>query len=484
MSDYFPAQVWTYAPKSIFQYVPYQRIGLFTALSEFGLIVAASIATGIVYHRLVFETEGDVAAYFAVGACSGLIFILISRLLGLYQPNTLLSANAQIRGIFVAWGAVLLFVTSVFFLLKTGANYSRGATIGFGVTGLGLVFASRAITAINLKHALADGTLAGRRVVVIGDPEELAAKPALELLRSYGAREVARFELAPGADRVRTGIAHEMAAVDSAIQAAKAQKAEQVLLAMRWIDVWRRELICERLRILPLPVLLLPDQSVSAVLTETDNYLRALGTIEVQRAPLSRQDLFAKRLADVGLAGLGMVLLSPLLLVTALAIKLDSSGPVLFCQRRRGFSGREFVIYKFRTMSVQEDGPCVRQARRNDERVTRLGRVLRASSIDELPQLINVLIGNMSLVGPRPHAIAHDDQYSASIDNYAYRHHVKPGITGWAQAHGFRGETVNVGAMKKRIQLDLWYINNWTLWLDFRILAKTFFGLLRPRNVY
>jgi Undecaprenyl-phosphate glucose phosphotransferase len=486
MSDFFPAEVWPYArkSKSIFQYIPYQRIGLFTAISEFALIVAASVATGIVYHSIVFENEGDIAAYFAVGTYSGLIFVLLSRLLGLYQPNTLLSASTQIRGIFVAWGAVLLFVTSVFFLLKSGASYSRGATISFGCIGFGLVLASRAVTAINLKQALADGTLAGQRVIVIGDPEELSAKPALELLRTYGTREVGRFELSLGSDRGKSGIAQEMSIVDSAVKAAQTENAEQVLLAMRWVDVWRRELICERLRTLPLPVLLLPDRSVSTVFTETDNYLCSLAAIEVQRAPLSNQDLFVKRFVDVILAGIGLVLLSPLLLVTTIAIKLDSSGPIMFRQRRKGFSGREFVIYKFRTMSVQEDGQYIRQAQRNDERVTRLGRLLRASSIDELPQLVNVLAGNMSLVGPRPHAIAHDDQYANSIDNYAFRHHVKPGITGWAQTHGFRGETADVGMMKKRIQLDLWYINNWNLWLDFRILAKTCLELLRPRNVY
>jgi undecaprenyl-phosphate galactose phosphotransferase/putative colanic acid biosynthesis UDP-glucose lipid carrier transferase len=135
-------------------------------------------------------------------------------------------------------------------------------------------------------------------------------------------------------------------------------------------------------------------------------------------------------------------------------------------------------------MSVLEDGPCIRQCRRDDDRVTRLGRLLRASSIDELPQLFNVLMGHMSLVGPRPHAIAHDDEYANSIDNYAFRQHVKPGITGWAQTHGFRGETADIASMHKRIQLDLWYINNWSFWLDCRILGRTCFEVLRPRNAY
>jgi undecaprenyl-phosphate galactose phosphotransferase/putative colanic acid biosynthesis UDP-glucose lipid carrier transferase len=276
----------------------------------------------------------------------------------------------------------------------------------------------------------------------------------------------------------------DLAVVDAGINAAQSKRAEQVLLAMRWVDTSRRDSIRERLRVLPLPVMLLPDRSVSSVLADTGNSNFALTAIEVQRAPLSTQNLIVKRIFDVVLASVGLVMLSPLLLLTSVAIKFDSPGPIIFRQRRKGFNGREFAIYKFRTMKVLEDGTCIRQAKRGDDRVTRLGRGLRSSSIDELPQLINVLAGQMSLVGPRPHAVAHDDEYTNSIDNYAFRHHVKPGITGWAQIQGFRGETVDLAAMHKRIQLDLWYINNWSILLDFRIFAKTCIELMRPRNAY
>ena len=265
--------------------------------------------------------------------------------------------------------------------------------------------------------------------------------------------------------------------------AARANYAEQVLLALRWVDTSRTDFVCERLRALPLPVFLLPDRSVSSILSRSSWELRVLTPIEVQRAPLSQRDLIVKRFFDVMFAGLALAIFSPLLLLTAVAIKLDSDGPVIFRQRRRGFNGREFAIYKFRTMTVLEDGSTVRQAQRDDARVTWLGRLLRASSIDELPQLINVLTGDMSLVGPRPHAVVHDDEYGKLIDNYMYRHHVKPGITGWAQIHGFRGET-DVALMAKRIQRDLWYINNWSLWLDLKIMARTCVEVLRGQNAY
>ena len=485
MSHFFPTEVWSHArkPRSVFRYFSYQRIGAFTAIFDFTLIVAASIATGVVYHFLAFDDWGDVDAYVVIGCYSGLTFVLLSKLLGLYQPNALLSARGQIRGVLIAWGATALFMTSLLFLLKTGAAYSRGATVSFGFLGVVLIVTFRYVTALNLRRALANGTLGGQRVIVIGDPEELSIKPKTDLLRTYGAREVGRFELSPASGPTLSNIARDSEVINSGIMAARANYAELVLLALRWVDTARTDFVCERLRALPLPVFLLPDRSVNLILSRSSWDRRVLAPIEVQRAPLSPRDLIVKRLFDITLAGLALAIFSPLLLLTAVAIKLDSDGPVIFRQRRRGFNGREFAIYKFRTMTVLEDGSTVRQAQRDDARVTWLGRLLRASSIDELPQLINVLTGDMSLVGPRPHAVVHDDEYGKLIDNYMYRHHVKPGITGWAQIHGFRGET-DVALMAKRIQRDLWYINNWSLWLDLKIMARTCVEVLRGQNAY
>jgi undecaprenyl-phosphate galactose phosphotransferase/putative colanic acid biosynthesis UDP-glucose lipid carrier transferase len=196
-------------------------------------------------------------------------------------------------------------------------------------------------------------------------------------------------------------------------------------------------------------------------------------TAELKRAPLSVAEQALKRAFDVLAASLGIILLSPLLLTSVLLIKLDSKGPVLFTQTRNGFNGRSFRIFKFRTMRVLEDGPKIRQATRNDPRVTDVGRWLRRTSIDELPQLFNVLGGSMSLVGPRPHAVAHNTEYERIVANYAFRYHVKPGISGWAQVNGFRGETSTVNLMEKRVEADLWYVSNWSFWLDLRILWKT-----------
>lgn len=193
----------------------------------------------------------------------------------------------------------------------------------------------------------------------------------------------------------------------------------------------------------------------------------------------------AKRIFDAVLSGTALVLLAPLLLLIAAAIKLTSPGPAVFAQRRHGQAGREFTIYKFRTMTVVEDGKTAfRQASRGDARITRLGAFLRRTSLDELPQLVNVLLGHMSLVGPRPHPVALNEAQRKQIEGYMLRHKVKPGVTGWAQINGFRGETDTPEKMEGRVRYDLEYINSWSLWLDVRILWLTLFRIIGDRNAH
>ncbi len=193
-------------------------------------------------------------------------------------------------------------------------------------------------------------------------------------------------------------------------------------------------------------------------------------------------DIDTKRLLDVALAGILLVLLTPLLALVSIAVALESSGPVLFCQKRTGLNGKTFPIFKFRSMHVMEDGADVQQAVVGDARITRVGRIIRKLSLDELPQLFNVLAGDMSLVGPRPHAVAHDIEYGAAISNYAVRFQVKPGITGWAQVNGARGVTPTTDAMRTRVNLDAWYVDHAGLALDLMILARTPLAVLRTRN--
>ena len=268
------------------------------------------------------------------------------------------------------------------------------------------------------------------------------------------------------------------------------------------------------LRVLPLPVSLIPIGAASLILNRPTHVMGDSICIEMHRGPLGAVERTTKRAIDVvgSLTGVimllplmavtavlikmdspgttkrvidvvgsltGVIMLLPLMVITAVLIKIDSPGPVLFRQKRCGFNGRTFNIFKFRTMSVLEDGPKICQASKSDIRVTRLGRWLRRTSIDELPQLLNVLDGSMSLVGPRPHALAHDNHFDKVVRNYAYRNHVKPGLTGWAQVNGHRGATPTLDDIQRRVQFDLWYIDNWSLRLDILILFRTFIEVAR-----
>jgi exopolysaccharide biosynthesis polyprenyl glycosylphosphotransferase len=205
-------------------------------------------------------------------------------------------------------------------------------------------------------------------------------------------------------------------------------------------------------------------------------------SLQLTRQPLSPFEVLQKRAFDLIVAAGLLVALVPFLAAVALLIRLDSAGPALFLQRRYGFNQQPFRILKFRTMRAAEDGDVIVQATRNDRRVTRVGRWLRRWSIDELPQLLNVIRGEMSLVGPRPHALSHNREYEQKISRYARRHNVKPGITGWAQVHGLRGETDTDEKMRKRVEHDLYYIDNWSLWLDVRILFYTLLSRHSHRN--
>ncbi|RYF50669.1 MAG: undecaprenyl-phosphate glucose phosphotransferase, partial [Comamonadaceae bacterium] len=227
-----------------------------------------------------------------------------------------------------------------------------------------------------------------------------------------------------------------------------------------------------------------PDIHSMLLINHSVREIAGLPVLTLSETPLTGTRLLLKAIEDFMLSALILLAVSPLLLIIAAAVKLDSRGPVFFRQARNGWSGKTFYIWKFRSMYVHtpESGE-VKQASRGDPRVTRVGAFLRKTRLDELPQLINVLRGEMSLVGPRPHAVQHDREYSQRINSYFARHNIKPGITGLAQVRGLRGETRGIEQMQSRVEADIEYINNWSLWLDFTILLRTV-GALTGRNAY
>jgi len=228
----------------------------------------------------------------------------------------------------------------------------------------------------------------------------------------------------------------------------------------------------------------LPDIYVFDLIQARFDNVAGVPVVAICETPFTGMNSMVKRASDIVLATLIQIMLLPIMLAIAIAIKMTSPGPVIFKQRRYGLYGEEIIVYKFRSMTVAEDGAAVTQATKNDKRVTRVGAFLRRSSLDELPQFFNVLGGSMSVVGPRPHAVQHNNQYERLIERYMHRHYVKPGITGWAQVHGLRGETPQLRQMKKRVQYDIDYIRRWSPLLDVRIIALTVFKVLGQKSAY
>lgn len=228
----------------------------------------------------------------------------------------------------------------------------------------------------------------------------------------------------------------------------------------------------------------LPDMYVFDLLQAQVDYIGDMPIVSLGESPYTGIDGVIKIASDYLFAVLILILLSPVMLCIALAVKLSSPGPVIFKQRRYGYNGKEIVVYKFRSMTVTENGDKIVQAKKNDRRVTKIGAFLRRTSLDELPQFINVLQGRMSIVGPRPHAVVHNEIYRKLIRGYMMRHKTKPGITGWAQVNGWRGETDMLEKMQKRVEHDLYYLNNWSLWLDIWIIIRTVWVVLQRKNAY
>lgn len=242
--------------------------------------------------------------------------------------------------------------------------------------------------------------------------------------------------------------------------------------------------IVQRLADTTASVYLVPDLFVFQLLHSRWTDIRGIPAVSIFENPFYGVDGVCKRLCDIALASLALALAALPMAAIAVLVRLTSRGPVIFRQKRYGLDGREIEVWKFRTMHVTENGPVVRQATRNDPRLTPIGGFLRRTSLDELPQLFNVLGGTMSMVGPRPHATAHNELYRRQIDGYMLRHKVKPGITGLAQVNGCRGETDQIEKMERRVLWDHRYIRDWSLWLDFQILFRTVGVVLRRQNAY
>jgi putative colanic acid biosynthesis UDP-glucose lipid carrier transferase len=351
-------------------------------------------------------------------------------------------------------------------------------------TPVALLAAHRALPLLLPRILAAEGL---RKTAVIAGANELGRRLAARLRDDpmLGVRVAGFFDdRAPG--RLSNLPAGEnLGTIEQLADYARANHVDVIYIALPMASQPRILKLLDALRDTTASIYFVPDIFLYDLIQARVDSIGGLPVVAVCETPFTGIDGAMKKLSDFVLALLILVLISPLLLAVAVGVKLSSPGPVLFKQRRYGVDGRKIVVYKFRSMTVAEDGDVVRQATRNDSRVTRFGAFLRRTSLDELPQFINVLQGRMSIVGPRPHAVAHNELYRKLIPGYMIRHKVKPGITGFAQVNGLRGETDTVEKMKARVEYDLEYLRNWSLLLDLQIILKTVLVVLkRHPNAY
>lgn len=369
-------------------------------------------------------------------------------------------------------GFFIIFVLG--FLTKSTAVYSRGWLLLFYFSGLVTLTLGKYAVSRVINYAISWGYIAIQRVILVGLPEYV--EKFLKGLRQkkYQIDILNVAYLSP--DRNIEDSLRDI------MNSARILAPDSVYLA---IPLEKNQLIekcLDKLAALPLSLHLVNDGILSRFRRIEVTKIGDFVSLRVLRPPLSILSLMIKRGLDFVGAFILLLLLAPVMLVTAIAIKLDSAGPIFFTQRRFGFTQSPFQILKFRTMNVSEDGDKIVQVRKNDVRVTRVGQFIRRTNIDELPQLLNVLFGQMSLVGPRPHALAHDFEFERRVADYAYRQKVKPGITGWAQVNGWRGATDTETKLRGRIKHDIFYIENWSLLLDIRILFLTVFSKRSYQN--
>ncbi|MBB4260162.1 undecaprenyl-phosphate glucose phosphotransferase [Bradyrhizobium sp. CIR3A] len=454
------------------------------AVVDAALIVFSGIGCAVGYLLASAGVVGKADVYAAASFLVAINFILLTIVQQGYRLKTITDLPRTFRMTLTTWTGLFGALLAIAFAMKISEGFSRGAAISFYLVGLFLLLAWKTAAARWTARALRTGAFANGRAIMIAEFGLATSSNAVDDLGQHGYRLMRVMEI-PAKELTSPLLLSSLAPrFEELINYAREHRIEHVFLLMNWSRQHAIDSILDALKILPVPVHLVPDANTARFLRYPLVGTGNTFTAELRRAPLTFRERALKRALDLVGASFALLVFAPVMLVTAILIKLTSTGPVFFRQTRNGFNGRAFRIFKFRTMRVIEDGPTIRQAQKNDPRVTGIGKWLRKTSIDELPQLLNVLKGDMSLVGPRPHAAAHNTEYEQIIGNYAFRHHVKPGITGWAQVNGYRGETRTLDLMQKRVEHDLWYINNWSVGLDLKVLFLTALTGMRAPNAY
>ncbi|WP_088342905.1 MULTISPECIES: undecaprenyl-phosphate glucose phosphotransferase [Rhodomicrobium] len=455
---------------------------------EFMLVAAAIFAAGDAYHMAIVGYLPNASEYLVATLLLAAIFVVPCGLNRDYSISRLPQGREQLRSVFLHWNTAYLLFAFTLFISHATEFYSRGSIVAQYVAGILAALALRLVLGRLIAWGLQRGALGGKRIIVVGDAASVAYITRRLRVDARGVDVVGTVKL-PSVERGTHGRAGEagqdlQGALAAVEEIARGTELDEVVLSLPWSDPARIRTFVEELSVVPATIHLAPDASAAWAHHLSSAGVGSLPTLKLSRAPLTLRDRILKRIFDLAVGSVFLAVALPIFVVIGLMIKLDSKGPVFFRQRRHGFNQGEFRIFKFRTMTTLDDGHLVRQATRDDKRITRVGRFLRRTNLDELPQLINVLTGQMSLVGPRPHAVAHNHEFEEKIRLYAKRHNVKPGISGWSQINGYRGETEKLEKMQKRVEFDVYYIDNWSLLFDILILFMTIFSLKSYKNAY
>ena len=453
---------------------------------DFTILFLSGLVTALVY--LVEPGLATSPRYIAALGATSAAAVMLFRGFGVYQPHRLASMARNLPALAVGWAIAVAALVTVVFLLKAGESFSRAWLVIWYSAGAAGLFISHTALSFTVRSLQRSGRLSRRAVVVGAGPQ------AHDLMASLSHQEVNDLNIrgvfddrAARRDDADDGLLSD-GSLDDLITFVRRNKIDVILLALPMAAENRILEILRQLSVLPVDIKIAANASRVRFSHRAYSHVGNVAFLDLFDRPIGDWGALCKSAFDKVVAAAAIVALAPVLIATALAVRFTSKGKILFTQERYGFNNELIKIYKFRSMyEDKSDANAVKLVTKDDDRVTPVGRFIRKTSIDELPQLFNVLLGDLSLVGPRPHALqakAGDRLYQEVVDGYFARHRVKPGITGWAQINGWRGETDTELKIEKRVEHDLYYIENWSLLFDLYILVRTPLALFDTKSAY
>jgi putative colanic acid biosynthesis UDP-glucose lipid carrier transferase len=420
-----------------------------------------------------------------MGVLGGFVFVTSAQIVGIYQNWRGRPFFNSIKLILKAWILTWAILIVIAFLYKDASNFSRLAVTTWALVTPAALIGYRLLIRLLLSHyRMQDKNCRTIAIVGAGKVGQHLAS-VIQDTPWLGYRVIGFYDDNQALQNTAINGLPVLGPTELAYENAKHHCFDELYICLPLRAESKIKTLLNQLTDTTTVVKYIPDLFSFDLMHAQWTDLKGIPVISVFDTPLnSTTARMFKRLEDIILSAFILLLISPALLIIALAVKFTSPGPIIFKQKRYGLNGQEIKVYKFRSMTTQDNGSVVKQATKNDVRITPIGAFIRKTSLDELPQFINVLQGKMSIVGPRPHAVAHNEEYRQLVPKYMQRHLVKPGITGWAQINGWRGETDTLEKMEKRIEYDLHYINNWSLWLDIKIIVLTVFKGFVNKNAY